>query len=74
MLDFSSYLILLLCRRQHLEPIIGLIECPSIHAVKSYIRALDDFPCVAVPCNARDSDYQVAQYPLLFFFCSLGLS
>ncbi|KAJ4762241.1 Dna polymerase epsilon catalytic subunit a [Rhynchospora pubera] len=45
-------------RRQHLEPIIGLIECPSIHLVKSNIRALDDFPCVAVPCNARDCDYQ----------------
>ncbi|XP_072950830.1 DNA polymerase epsilon catalytic subunit A-like [Typha angustifolia] len=45
-------------RHQHPGPAIGVIECPNIPAIKSSIRALDDFPCLSIPCNARDSNYQ----------------
>ncbi|KAM5584440.1 DNA polymerase epsilon catalytic subunit A-like [Rosa sericea] len=40
-------------------PTIAVIECPNVQLMKSGIRALDDFPCVSIPCNARDSQYQV---------------
>ncbi|XP_040361849.1 DNA polymerase epsilon catalytic subunit A [Rosa chinensis] len=40
-------------------PTIAVIECPNVQLIKSGIRALDDFPCVSIPCNARDSQYQV---------------
>ncbi|XP_058215283.1 DNA polymerase epsilon catalytic subunit A-like isoform X2 [Rhododendron vialii] len=45
-------------RQLHHVPAIAVIECPEVHLMKSYIRALDDFPCVSIPCNARDSNYQ----------------
>ncbi|KAI3992350.1 hypothetical protein MKX01_030071 [Papaver californicum] len=46
-------------RHEHHGPAIGVIECPDVHSVRSGIRVLDDFPCVSIPCNARDSNYQV---------------
>jgi hypothetical protein len=81
MLDISSvfllqYLVILLtikskeifCRQQHPGPVIGIIECPKLQAIKAAVRALDDFPCVTIPSNARDNNYQVqnAQRPLHF--------
>nr|KAJ0201048.1 hypothetical protein LSAT_V11C600314360 [Lactuca sativa] len=38
-------------------PAIGVIECPDVKLMKLSIRALDDFPCVSIPSNARDSHY-----------------
>lgn len=46
-------------RHHHHGPIIGVIECPNAQAMKSRIRMLDEFPCINIPCNARDSQYQV---------------
>ncbi|KAK9127695.1 hypothetical protein Syun_016492 [Stephania yunnanensis] len=45
-------------RHQHHGPAIGVIECPKSHSTKSGIHVLNDFPCVCIPCNARDSQYQ----------------
>lgn len=39
-------------------PAVAMIECPNAHLLKSGIRALEDFPCISIPCNARDSQYQ----------------
>jgi DNA polymerase epsilon subunit 1 len=49
----------MLCRQQHPGPVIGVIECPKLQAIKAAVRALDDFPCVTIPSNARDNNYQV---------------
>ncbi|KAL5211891.1 hypothetical protein ABZP36_022738 [Zizania latifolia] len=49
---------ILLEYRQHPGPVIGVIECPKLQAIKAAVRALDDFPCVTIPCNARDNNYQ----------------
>jgi len=38
---------------------VAVIECPNVQLIKLGIRALDDFPCLSVPYNARDSQYQV---------------
>ncbi|XP_023756876.1 DNA polymerase epsilon catalytic subunit A [Lactuca sativa] len=38
-------------------PAIGVIECPDVKLMKLSIRALDDFPCVSIPSNARDCHY-----------------
>ncbi|KAK9999535.1 hypothetical protein SO802_019138 [Lithocarpus litseifolius] len=46
-------------RHEHHGPTIAVIECPNAQSMKSGIRALDDFPCVNIPSNARDSHYQV---------------
>ncbi|XP_075636199.1 DNA polymerase epsilon catalytic subunit A-like [Castanea sativa] len=46
-------------RHEHHGPTIAVIECPNAQSMKSDIRALDDFPCVNIPSNARDSHYQV---------------
>ena len=46
-------------RQQHPGPVIGIIECPKLQAIRESVRALDDFPCVTIPCNARDTNYQV---------------
>ncbi|KAF9610718.1 hypothetical protein IFM89_024568 [Coptis chinensis] len=42
----------------HHGPTIGVIECPKLNSLKSGIGVLNDFPCVSIPCNARDSHYQ----------------
>jgi len=38
---------------------VAVIECPDVQLLKLGIRALDDFPCLSIPSNARDSQYQV---------------
>ncbi|XP_009629449.1 DNA polymerase epsilon catalytic subunit A [Nicotiana tomentosiformis] len=43
---------------RHHGPAVAMIECLNAHSLKSGIRALDDFPCISIPCNARDSQYQ----------------
>ncbi|XP_049379283.1 DNA polymerase epsilon catalytic subunit A-like isoform X1 [Solanum stenotomum] len=43
---------------RHHGPAVAMIECPNAHLLKSGIRALEDFPCISIPCNARDSQYQ----------------
>ncbi|XP_077235840.1 DNA polymerase epsilon catalytic subunit A-like [Tasmannia lanceolata] len=52
-------------RHKHRGPVIGVTECPSIHTMKSGIRVLDEFPCVHVPCNARDSNYQAIGWQIV---------
>ncbi|KAM0031519.1 putative DNA-directed DNA polymerase [Helianthus debilis subsp. tardiflorus] len=44
-------------RSQLHGPVIAVVECPNVASVKSGIRALDDFPCVNILSNARDSQY-----------------
>ncbi|XP_031270603.1 DNA polymerase epsilon catalytic subunit A-like [Pistacia vera] len=46
-------------RHEHYGPTIAVIECPNSQLLRSGIRVLDDFPCVSIPANARDSQYQV---------------
>ncbi|KAJ7947962.1 DNA polymerase epsilon catalytic subunit [Quillaja saponaria] len=46
-------------RNEHHGPTIAVIECSNAQLMKSCIRALDDFPCVDIPSNARDSNYQI---------------
>ncbi|MCD7471233.1 DNA polymerase epsilon catalytic subunit A [Datura stramonium] len=43
---------------RHHGPAVAMIECPNAQLLKSGIRALEDFPCISIPCNARDSQYQ----------------
>lgn len=38
---------------------VAVIECPNPQLLKLAVRALDDFPCLNIPSNARDSQYQV---------------
>ncbi|GJM85089.1 hypothetical protein PR202_ga01510 [Eleusine coracana subsp. coracana] len=45
-------------RQQHPGPVIAVIECPKLQDIKASVKALDDFPCVTLPCNARDNSYQ----------------
>lgn len=45
-------------RHEHHGPTIAVIECPNIQSIKAGIRALDEFPCVSIPPNARDCQYQ----------------
>ncbi|KAK9279688.1 hypothetical protein L1049_013368 [Liquidambar formosana] len=52
-------------RHQHHGPAIAVIECPSVHSMKSGIQALDDFPCVTIPSNARDSHYQALGWQIV---------
>jgi hypothetical protein len=56
------------CRQQHPGPVIGIIECPKLQALRESVRALDDFPCVTIPCNARDNNYQVRNGSLVVTF------
>ncbi|CAK7329328.1 unnamed protein product [Dovyalis caffra] len=46
-------------RDKHHGPTLAVIECPNVHLMKSGVPALDNFPCVSIPSNARDSQYQV---------------
>ncbi|PSR89873.1 DNA polymerase epsilon catalytic subunit A like [Actinidia chinensis var. chinensis] len=52
-------------RQRHHVPAIAVIECPKVHLMKLGIRALDDFPCVSIPCNARDSNYQALGWQII---------
>lgn len=49
-------------REKHHGPMLAVIECPNIHLMKSGIPALDNFPCVSIPSNIRDSQYQVTHF------------
>lgn len=57
-------------RHRHHGPVIAVIECPNIQLLKSGIRSLEEFPCVTIPSNARDSQYQVNP-SVVFDFCGL---
>lgn len=59
---------ILIDRRQHHAPVLAVLECPDVHLMKSGIRVLDDFPCVNIPSNARDSNYQVKTFAYLPIF------
>ncbi|XP_059627348.1 DNA polymerase epsilon catalytic subunit A-like [Cornus florida] len=50
---------------QHHGPAIAVIECPNVHLMKSGVRALNDFPCVNIPSNARDSHYQALGWQIV---------
>nr|XP_043613660.1 DNA polymerase epsilon catalytic subunit A-like [Erigeron canadensis] len=52
-------------RNQLHGPAIALIECPDVDLIKSSVRALDDFPCVNIPSNARDSQYQALGWQIV---------
>ncbi|KAJ9554747.1 hypothetical protein OSB04_009361 [Centaurea solstitialis] len=52
-------------RTQLHGPAIAVIECPDVQLMKSGIRALDDFPCVSIPSNARDSQYQALGWQIV---------
>ncbi|MQL76823.1 hypothetical protein Taro_009221 [Colocasia esculenta] len=45
-------------RSQHPGPTVCVIESPNTLALTKNIHALDGFPCVKIPCNIRDSNYQ----------------
>ncbi|KAL1361437.1 hypothetical protein HN51_009817 [Arachis hypogaea] len=46
-------------RNEYHGPMVAIIECPNVQLLKLGIRSLDDFPCLSIPCNARDSQYQI---------------
>ncbi|KAK3041245.1 hypothetical protein RJ639_001528, partial [Escallonia herrerae] len=52
-------------RQGHQRPAIAVIECPNVHLMKSVVRALDEFPCVCIPSNARDSQYQALGWQIV---------
>ncbi|TKY67092.1 DNA polymerase epsilon catalytic subunit A [Spatholobus suberectus] len=45
--------------RENHVPMVAVVECPNVQLVKLGIRALDDFPCLRIPYNTRDSQYQI---------------
>ncbi|KAK7271283.1 hypothetical protein RJT34_27054 [Clitoria ternatea] len=45
-------------RNEHHGPMVAVIECPNVEQVKVGIRALDGFPCLSIPSNAHDNQYQ----------------
>ncbi|KHN21127.1 DNA polymerase epsilon catalytic subunit A [Glycine soja] len=45
--------------RENHMPMVAVIECPNVQLVKLGIQVLDNFPCLSVPYNARDSQYQI---------------
>ncbi|GAB2274640.1 DNA polymerase epsilon catalytic subunit A [Dionaea muscipula] len=52
-------------RDQNRGPAIAIIECPNVSLIKLGIPALDDFPCVNIPANARDSNYQALGWQIV---------
>ncbi|KAL6571839.1 hypothetical protein OROHE_002708 [Orobanche hederae] len=52
-------------RHQHHGAVIAIIECHNIQLMKSGIRALQDFPCVTIPSNVRDSQYQAIGWQVI---------
>ncbi|PIA58925.1 hypothetical protein AQUCO_00400052v1 [Aquilegia coerulea] len=52
-------------RHQRHGPVVGVIECPKVHSLKSGISVLSDVPCVSIPCNARDSHYQALGWQIV---------
>ncbi|KAL3628020.1 DNA polymerase epsilon catalytic subunit A [Castilleja foliolosa] len=52
-------------RYRHHGPVVAVIECPNIQLLKSDIRALEEFPCVSIPSNVRDSQYQAIGWQVI---------
>ncbi|KAK4492254.1 hypothetical protein RD792_003057 [Penstemon davidsonii] len=52
-------------RHHHHGPVIAIIECPNVQLLKSGLRALEDFPCVTIPANGRDSQYQAIGWQVI---------
>ncbi|CAI9778339.1 unnamed protein product [Fraxinus pennsylvanica] len=52
-------------RQWHHGPVIAVIESPNVLLMKSGIRVLEDFPCVTIPPNARDSQYQAIGWQVM---------
>ncbi|KAJ8768060.1 hypothetical protein K2173_021000 [Erythroxylum novogranatense] len=46
-------------RDKYRGPALAVLECPNAHLMRSCIPALGNFPCLNIPSNARDSQYQV---------------
>lgn len=59
--------------RENHMPMVAVIECPNVQLVKLGIRALDNFPCLSVPYNARDSQYQVKMFWNKWSFSSMSV-
>lgn len=68
------YMVLVPDRHEHHGPTVAVIECPNFQLMKSSIGALDDFPCVSIPSNARDSNYQVVYLDLIDLHSSHAFS
>lgn len=49
-------------RHQYSGPIIALIECPDVPYMKAGIQSLNDLPCISIPFNARDNQYQLLSW------------
>ncbi|BBN04847.1 DNA polymerase epsilon subunit 1 [Marchantia polymorpha subsp. ruderalis] len=45
-------------RDQHPGPTVALTQCPNTEDLMAIIPLLNEFPCVQIPCNVRDSQYQ----------------
>ncbi|KAL6577446.1 DNA polymerase epsilon catalytic subunit A [Orobanche minor] len=52
-------------RHRHHGPVIAVIECPNIQLLKAGIRSLEDFPCVSIPSNVCDSQYQAIGWQVI---------
>ncbi|GAB4856745.1 hypothetical protein Ancab_014659 [Ancistrocladus abbreviatus] len=52
-------------RHQNHGPTVAVIECPNVLLIKLGIPALDDVPCVNIPANARDSQYQAIGWQIV---------
>ncbi|XP_020527261.1 DNA polymerase epsilon catalytic subunit A [Amborella trichopoda] len=52
-------------RHEHPRPTVGVIECPNMQTLESHLPVLDDFPCVTIPCNARDNQYQALGWQII---------
>ncbi|KAL8140374.1 hypothetical protein V2J09_006395 [Rumex salicifolius] len=52
-------------RNQNNGPIVAVIECPNANSLKSCIQTLADFPCVEIPPNTRDSQYQALGWQIV---------
>ncbi|KAL6508685.1 hypothetical protein OROGR_023396 [Orobanche gracilis] len=50
---------------QHHGAVIAIIECHNIQLMKSGIRALEDFPCVTIPSNVCDNQYQAIGWQVI---------
>ena len=50
------------CRDQHRGPTLAVLECPLLEPITGLVPAFSELPCIQVPCNARDSAYQVIKF------------
>lgn len=59
--------------RENHMPMVAVIECPNVQLVKLGIQVLDNFPCLSVPYNARDSQYQVKMFLNKWSYSSMSV-